>query len=121
MKAKRARGGALFTIGYILSPLSFWNDLFVNIPIAYVFGVVFTLFSRELFLAGMIAGYWLSNIAGFVLMHFGAKDIISKDETKYTRRDLTKDLIFSIGYTLLIILLVYTGILKLPMEYFNGV
>ncbi len=119
MKAKLARGGALVTIGYILSPLSFWNDLFINLPIAYVFGAIFGFFSKPLFLPGMIAGYWISNVAGIILMHFGAKDIVSKDGVKYTKKALAKDLLFSVGYTLLIIALVYFGWLKPPTEYFS--
>ncbi len=113
-KRKKIRDGILFTIGYILSPLSFWNDLFVNIPIAYVFGLMFGLISSDLFLAGLIIGYWLSNIAGFILMHFGAKDLISKGETVYTKKNLLKDLLISIGYTFILILLVYLGLLKFP-------
>ena len=35
---KNLRGGALVGLGYMLSPLSWWNDLFFNLPIALVFG-----------------------------------------------------------------------------------
>ena len=52
-------------VGYILSPLSFWNDAFVNIPIASCDWPTFSgPFSRKSFLPGMIFGYWLSNILG---------------------------------------------------------
>jgi hypothetical protein len=30
------RSGALVSIGYMLSPLSWWNDVFFNLPIALV-------------------------------------------------------------------------------------
>ena len=69
MDKKRLKCTVLSVSGYLLSPLSFWNDLFINFPIAYVFGVLFGLISQKLFLTGLIAGYWLSNIAGFVLLH----------------------------------------------------
>jgi len=58
------REGVLITIGYILSPLSWWNDSFVNIPIAYLFGCLFTLISPKLFLPSMIIGYWITNVVG---------------------------------------------------------
>ena len=35
---KKLRGGALVSLGYMLSPLSWWHDLFFNLPIALVFG-----------------------------------------------------------------------------------
>jgi hypothetical protein len=42
---KKLRGGFLLVIGFLLSPLSFWNDLFFNLPIAYLFGYVCSLLS----------------------------------------------------------------------------
>jgi len=33
-------GGVLTTLGFIRSPLSWWNDLFVNLPIAYTVLIV---------------------------------------------------------------------------------
>ncbi len=35
---KKLRGSFLLGIGYMLSPLSWWNDLFFNLPIALLFG-----------------------------------------------------------------------------------
>ena len=99
-------------IGYILSPLSWWNDAFVNIPIAYLFGVLFGLISPKLFLPFVIIGYWITNIVGLVLMHEGVSDIFSKTEGKYTKKKLLIGLIMSAFYTVLIIALMYFGILK---------
>ena len=31
---RKAYGGLLGFIGFLLSPLSWWNDLFVNVPLA---------------------------------------------------------------------------------------
>lgn len=36
-------------IGYILSPLSWWNDAIVNIPIAIVVGTIFSLIDEKFF------------------------------------------------------------------------
>lgn len=100
----------LAAIGYILSPLSFWNDIYVNIPIAYAFGYLLSLFaSRSFFLPGMIAGYLISNIAGLVLMHLALSQ-----KKAYTKKNLLSTLAFSLAYTLLIIILFFAGILVLP-------
>lgn len=35
---KKLWGGLLFAGGWLLSPLCWWNDLLINLPIAYGFG-----------------------------------------------------------------------------------
>ena len=40
---KRLRGGFFVVIGFLLSPMSWWNDLFFNLPIAYGFGYLCSL------------------------------------------------------------------------------
>ncbi|MDD4352188.1 MAG: hypothetical protein PHU71_04380 [Candidatus Gracilibacteria bacterium] len=115
----RIKGGILAIIGYMLSPLSWWNDLVINIPLAYAFAFPFGLISRNLFLPMMIFGYWITNVVGFILMHHGAKDIVSKEKVKYTRKELIKDIIISIIYTLLVVVFVRMGWLKFPLEYFE--
>jgi uncharacterized membrane protein len=106
-------------VGYLLSPVSWWNDLFVNIPIAYAFGALFGLVSEDLFLPAMVAGYWITNILGFVLMHRGIKDVLSKKKgTGYSRGDMIKDLCVSAVYTVVVVILVVEGFLRLPAEYF---
>jgi membrane protein implicated in regulation of membrane protease activity len=34
---RKVTGGVLAFAGFMLSPLSWWNDLFVNVPLALVF------------------------------------------------------------------------------------
>lgn len=116
---RNLKNGLLVSIGYILSPLSFWNDIFVNLPIAYAFGFLFGLVSQSLFLPFMIIGYWLSNIAGLMMIHYGAVSLMSTPEKKYTKKNLLKNLAISLIYTLVIIILVWLGWLKLPTEYFQ--
>lgn len=104
----------LATIGYLLSPLSWWNDLLVKIPIAYVFATMAGFVSRQWFLPALILGYWLTNILGFVLLHIGAEEILTGEDTPYTKRDLARDLLLSVGYTLGIVVLVHIGWLTFP-------
>lgn len=118
MKTKR-RGGIITIIGYLLSPLSWWNDLLINIPLAYAFAFPFGLLSKQLFFPMMILGYWMTNVAGFVLMHHGVKDLLSKEKNSYTKKELIKDIAFSILYTLIVVFCVKIGWLKFPLEYFQ--
>ncbi len=116
---RKIRGSFLAVVGYLLSPLSWWNDLFINIPLAYVVGLIFGLVSKTLFLPGMIVGYWITNVVGFMLMHYGINDIASKIENKYTKRRLLNDVVVSVFYSAVVIVLVKLGWLKFPAEYFK--
>lgn len=118
---KKLRGGFFMVIGYLLSPLSFWNDLFFNLPIAYFFGYLCSLLSPNLLLPCSIVGYWLSNITGILLMQFGATDVFA-DQPK--ERNLKKELLMGLAssavYTLVILALIQFKVLQTP-ALFPGV
>jgi hypothetical protein len=116
---RKFKGGILAKIGFILSPLSWWNDLLVNIPLAYAFAFPFGLVSKDFFFPMMILGYWITNVIGFMLMHHGYHDLISKEKGKYTRKELVKDIIISIIYTIVVVIFIKMGWLKFPLEYFD--
>src|SRR5260370_36608761 len=99
MITKRRVGGSILAFaGFMLSPLSWWNDLFVNVPLALAFAWVIALFYNPAFAPSVVLGYWLTNIAGFLLIHKGAHPFISAKPPKYTRRDLLRDLASSLLY-----------------------
>jgi len=114
---KYFKGGFLVAIGYILSPLSFWNDMLVNIPLSYGFAYLFSFLVKNVFLESMIIFYWITNIAGMLLMHYGVKKVISEKNSKLTKKDLIINILISIGYTLAIVILIKLNILKLPFNY----
>lgn len=116
---RKARGGLLAFIGYMLSPLSWWNDLFVNVPLALAFAWIVALFYRPAFAASVVIGYWLTNVLGFVLMQKGAEQILSDKDKPYTRRSLLRDAGISLLYTVLIVVLVKYGVLK-PIQGYGG-
>ena len=104
----------------MLSPLSWWNDLFVNVPLALAFAWIVSFFYKPAFEICVIIGYWLSNILGFVLMHKGAQRLLAEEVRKYSRRDLLRDAGISIAYTALIVVLLRLHILKPIQAYFSG-
>ena len=116
--SKATKVVTLAFIGFMLSPLSWWNDLFVNVPLALLFAWIVSLFYQPAFEASVIVGYWLTNVLGFVLMHKGAQQMLSDQEKKYSRRDLLRDIGISLLYTALILLLLKLGILKPLKNYF---
>lgn len=116
---RKISGGIMGLIGYLLSPLSWWNDLFLNIPIAYACAWLISLIYRPAFLTSFIASYWITNIAGLVLLHKGIEKVMRKEgrSVRYSKRDLLKDLAISLVYTGLIVLLVKLGIIKPIGDY----
>jgi hypothetical protein len=117
---RKITGGTLATVGFLLSPLSWWNDAFVNLPLALVFAWAVSFFYKPAFAASLIIGYWLTNVLGFVLMHKGARQMLSEKPPPDARRELLKDVIISLIYTGVIVALIKLGILKPLAGYFHG-
>jgi len=112
-------GGLLGFIGFMLSPLSWWNDAVVNLPLALAFAWLVSLFYRPAFEASVIIGYWLTNVLGFVLMHKGARKMSSSTVPQpYSRRDFQRDLLISLLYTALIVVLLKLKVLQPITNYF---
>ncbi|MDK2383739.1 MAG: hypothetical protein QI199_02870, partial [Candidatus Korarchaeota archaeon] len=112
-----ARGGLLATIGYILSPLSWWNDLFVNIPIAYVAASLVAVVFPGAFAEALAAAYLATNILGFLLMHWGAEDMAGRRIGGGRR--LAYYVAVSAAYTALVLLLAEAGIVA-PIQDLSG-
>ena len=116
---RKIYGGTLAFIGFLLSPLSWWNDLFVNIPLAVGFGWLVSLIYKPAFTAAAILGYWLTNVVGLILLHKGAEKALTAVDKPYTARSFARDALISLLYTGLIVLLVQLGVLKPVTDYFG--
>jgi hypothetical protein len=117
--ARRMVSGIVAVIGYLLSPLSWWNDAFINLPLAWLFASLVSLASHRLFAPAMIVGYWLTNVVGILMMARGTAGVVAGASQRLPRRQLILSLVAATGYTLLIILLYVFGILK-PIHTFFG-
>jgi hypothetical protein len=117
---RKTTGGFMAFIGFMLSPLSWWNDLFVNIPLATVFAWLVSAFYKPAFYPSLFLGYWLTNVLGFVLMHKGAQNILGRHEKKSFRRELLTDIGISLLYTAVIFALVKFGVLKPIANYWTN-
>lgn len=118
---KKLRGGFFLVVGYLLSPLCWWNDLFFNLPIAYFFGYVCSLLSPELLVPCSIIRYWLSNIVGILLMQVGAVDVLQGQPKEHNlKKELLTGLVSSTVYTFVILGLIQFQILDNPILLFSG-
>ena len=117
---KKIRGGLLLAIGYLLSPLCWWNDIFFNLPIAYAFGYICSWLSPDLLFPCTIVGYWLSNIAGILLMQLGTLDVLAdKPKEKNLKKELLTGLVSSTAFTVVIVALIHFNVLDTP-DFFAG-
>ncbi|MBW4694917.1 MAG: hypothetical protein KME27_24470 [Lyngbya sp. HA4199-MV5] len=114
MTLRKLRGSFLVGLGYLLSPLCWWNDLIFNLPVAWGVGYLFSLLSPTYFLPGTIAGYWLSNLVGILLMQFGAVDVL---QNATSDRNVAKELLIGVGtstaYTLVVLALCHFKVIDL--------
>ncbi|MBI3881598.1 MAG: hypothetical protein HY301_16240 [Verrucomicrobia bacterium] len=116
---RKTRGGVIGLIGFMLSPLSWWNDLFVNFPLALGFAWCVSLFWKPAFGASFMVGYWLTNVLGFVLMQKGAQQMWKEKSGPYSKRALLRDLVISLIYTLLIVVLIRLKVLQPVQDYLS--
>jgi hypothetical protein len=117
VKKQRLLNVFLVTTGFILSPLTWWNDLVVNIPLAYLFSVPFSFLDERLFLPCFVLGYWLTNLLGFLLMHWGGEGLIHQ---KKPTIGIKRSLLISLLYSVIVICLVLLGWLAPPTEYLQA-
>ncbi|MGD1936963.1 MAG: hypothetical protein ACFCA4_05345 [Cyanophyceae cyanobacterium] len=108
------RGSFWTGLGYMLSPLSWWNDVFFNLPIAYAFGYCVSWLNHDWFLPGTIIGYWLSNVIGIVMMQVGITGVARGDHPRNTKRDILWGIVGSTAYSVVIVLLARWNVLSLP-------
>lgn len=112
---KKLRAGFFLVLGFLLSPLCWWNDLLFNLPIAYCCGYVLSLISEDLFLPSTIAAYWMSNIVGILLMQAGAIEVWQQNpKERNLRKELLTGVVSSTAYTILILGLMQFKILHTP-------
>ena len=100
----------IFFIGWILSPFTFWNDSFVNIPISYISANIVIRYFRVDFLITVLAFYWLTNALGILIMYVGGKELVGKG--KSLTGEALKLGIAIIVYSVILIMLNRIGILR---------
>ncbi|MFA5142969.1 MAG: hypothetical protein WC522_02210 [Candidatus Omnitrophota bacterium] len=99
----------IFFAGWLLSPFTFWNDIFINIPISYLCASLFVRVFKADFLFMTLVFYWLSNLLGVLMMYTAGKDVL---KAKKVARELIIFLAAVVLYSLILIILGRIGILK---------
>jgi hypothetical protein len=106
----------LLGLGWLLSPLCWWNDLVFNLPLAYGLGWLVKQWRPEWFAGGMVVGYWLSNVAGIVLMQTSALEVFQDPANPSNRsNEMLWGIVTSTLYTVLVSVLVHFGVIHTPI------
>ncbi len=67
---------SIFIIGWILSPFTWWNDAFINIPLSYLMANILFYFIRVKFVWLVVFCYWLTNAIGLLLMYYDGRHLM---------------------------------------------
>ena len=114
MNKRRLLDAIMATTGFILSPLSWWNDILVNVPLAYLFSWPFSAMHEQLFVPSFIIGYWLTNLLGLIMLHLGSAGLLQKRQDKF---NFKTSFVVSLIYSALIFVIVMLGWVESPAEY----
>jgi hypothetical protein len=111
------RALVLLLVGWLLSPLCWWNDLLINLPLAWGFAGLLQFWHPDWFAPGLVIGYWLTNVLGIVLMQSGAITVFHDGQSnRNPKRELLIGLATSTLYTIVVMLLVQFGLLPSPIS-----
>ena len=113
-RIRRSAGAAVFLIGYLLSPLTWWNDAVVNLPLAWAIASSVSWLHPPLFTPALVVAYWGTNLLGLLMMGVGSAGATDRRPGPKLLRSL---LIGSAAYTGLIVLLVWLGWIR-PLPAF---
>jgi len=107
----------IFLIGWVLSPFTWWNDSFVNIPLSYILANALYFIIPIPFGWIVIAAYWFTNILGLFIMWSSGKSIIisAKDKARAT----IFMVVFLFVYTIIMMFLHTKGYVLPITEYFK--
>jgi len=106
---KGFRYRSIFFIGWLLSPLTPWNDAFINIPISYVLAGITERFFHGSFVFMTMVFYWFTNCLGLFIMYKSGAALLPNRSRIIP--EILKLIIVMAFYSMLIILLYKIGIL----------
>lgn len=107
----------IFFTGWILSPFTWWNDAFVNMPLSYLIANFIYYLMKLPFKWLVIGSYWFTNLLGIYFMYFGGKQLMVSSKNKSKTAILL--ILFIIVYSAIMLYLDKEGKLIPICEYFE--
>lgn len=105
-------GGFISLIGFWLSPLSWWNDIFVNVPLAlgltystwFFFSLGHIYLSQLILIISFIIWYFITNVLGFILLHHGISSFL---HNRKEVQSLVHSFVYSVFYVIVVVIIWY--------------
>jgi len=88
--------------------------MLVNVPLAYLFSWPFAAIDEQFFVPAFLIGYWLTNLLGLVMLHYGSVGVFKNQREGFSFRS---NLMVSLIYSVLILVVVMLGWIEPPTEY----
>lgn len=88
----------VFFLGWVLSPFTWWNDAFINIPLSYLIANLLFYIAPLPFIWLVIGTYWFTNMLGLFFMYLSGKPLIVSSVDR--KKTIFKMVIFVALYTL---------------------
>ena len=95
--------GFIFFVGWILSPLTWWNDTFINLPLSYLAANVLFYIIPVSFAWLLIVSYWFTNLIGLAFMYLSGRSLILSSGNR--KKTIMITLIFMTIYTMIMLYL----------------
>lgn len=100
----RVAGGFVLIAGWLLSPMTWWNDWLINLPFAWFLATLSVQSDNKGFEFLFVFYYWLSNLLGLLMIYFGWR--IFRLKNRITRKELITSFFVSLLYSIMIIILI---------------
>lgn len=102
----------MIALGYLLSPLSFWNDLYVNIPLAYLMSTGFQKIINLPLVILFPVFYVITNIIGILIFQYY---VLKGFKYKFDVKKIVKiEKALAIISLLIVIALFFLGYIDIP-------
>lgn len=111
---KRCLGITLLFIGWVLSPLTWWNDWLINLPLAWLISSLIVGSDYGGFQYWFILFYWFTNVGGILTMFLGWH--VFRLKKKISKKEILASIFVSLAYTGVILVLIKSGILN-PLPF----
>lgn len=88
--------------------------MLVNVPLAYLFSWPFSAMHEQLFVPSFILGYWLTNLVGLLMLHYGSVGFLREKHDKFSFKH---SFVVSLIYSVVIFIIVMLGWVESPTEF----
>ena len=92
--------GVAAIVGFILSPLSWWNDAIVNMPLSLVMGTLLNSILGVPLGLGVAVSYLASNVVGMILLVVGGYGAV---KGRVGLKDLALGVLLAVAYTVAVL------------------